>query len=301
MHRTKVALIAHRRPEYLLQVAESLVNCDGFNLIDEVVISHDDANATGVPCSELIELLPEMFAPIPTRTIKQPKCRGIVGNTALAMKACFDTEADSVLMLEDDGVLSPDALRLVDWFMFAGDAGTLPHSPEQYISFSLSAHGWQKDNPQLVAPQNMIELNLLGCPFAYAVRKEMWPFIHKNWCIKEYHPCGWSWSMTYAARFAGLISVSPTLSRVRNIGRELGVNESPVSWDLSQGPKTSLTYSDGSFSKEFNFVKILDDKEAHEISEWMLPELARAEGAHYKGWLEFERPPEFDAGYYDGR
>lgn len=300
----KVALIGHRRPNYLWEVAQSLRQCSGFvDLVDEVVIMHDDARRTGAPCMELMPALIDLFKPRPARVVSQPRQCGIVGNTVLGMKACFDTGAETVFMLEDDGVLSPDSLRLIDWWRASGDAGELPQPTDRYVAFSLSAHSWQRSNPDQVRPDGIIEMNHLGCPFAYAVRAEKWPFIKSNWCCKNYHPCGWSWSMTYAARLhkPAFRNLAPMLSRTRNIGRELGVNESPLSWDASQGPGTGLTYSDGSFSGRYRVVEKIDERKAAEVDTWMLAEMARAPGEFYKAWVGFSRPPELDWEYYDGR
>lgn len=301
--RTKVALIAHRRPEYLLQTVDALKACAGYESLDEIVLMHDDASKTGAPCTELIESfkVDDYFAPVPMRAVHQIKKCGIVGNTVLGMKACFDTGADVVFMLEDDGVLSPDALQLLNWYLRAGDDGLLPHHRDNYVSFSLSAHGEQRTRKEPPGPGELVELNFLGCPFAYAVRAEKWPFIRENWCCKKYHPCGWSWSMTYAARHCGFRSISPMLSRCRNIGRELGVNESPGSWDELQGPSTGLTYSSEPYDGPFHFTKIVDDEEARDVSSWMLPEIAKAPGARFDAWVGSKRPPELDWEHYDGR
>ncbi len=283
--RITVALIAYKRPGYLKRAVQALVNCQGYeNTVSEVVCSVDDVTGAGTCCYE--ELCGAMSSgPVddgPLWSVNgQRSRRGIVGNTILAMKMCFDRGAENVLMLEDDAVLKPDALRLCEWFC--------DQQFEDVLGFSLAAHGDKGGVKLNEHPGSIAEYNFLTCPFAYVVQRKHWPFLLKNWCCKDYHPCGWSWSMTYAARFASLRFMSPWLSRCENIGREDGTNESPTSWDLSQ---KGHNFSDGSYCGPYEIVKRLTPRELKEADDWMQTEIDKPQGAKYDGWLNFGCPAE---------
>lgn len=285
-----VVIVAYRRPNYLAEVLDALVACYDFSkLVSQIICTVDDAPGQGVRCLHQLyrfrDRMESQFPHIPCHVVGQQTRTGIVGNTILGMKAAFDSGADNVLMLEDDGLLSPDALYLADWYC--------TNKTPYVVAFGLGAH---RDNrPREYGHIN--EYNYLTCPFAYVVKREMWKFLLTIWCTKEYHPCGWSWSITYNARFLGLKFMAPALSRCKNIGRESGENESPESWDKSQ---REVVVSDGAYTGHYSVELMLTREESMEISDWMLPEMEKrqsekfpvADGDKFPGWIGFGCPPE---------
>jgi hypothetical protein len=255
-------------------------------LVDEVVCFVDHAPAQGAMCLNQLYRWKSSFENMgPSIGIyPQQTRRGIIGNTILAMKEAFDGGAENVLMLEDDAVLKPDALRLANWFCETQN--------DDFLAFSLAAHDAKGGIKADERPESIAEYNLLTCPFAYVVRKQHWPFLLKNWCCKDYHPCGWSWSMTYAARFEGLKFMAPWLSRCENIGREMGTNESPESWDKTQ---TGITFSDGSYRGKYALIRPIDEETVRRVDEWMLNEINKVQAAKADGWLGLGCPPEIEA------
>ena len=282
-----IALVAYRRPFYLKKVMEAIEGCQEFSTsVDRIVCSVDEASNRGQGC---YKMLSEWNPGRPVQVLGHGKRRGIVGNTILAMKEAFDVGSQNVLMLEDDAVLSPDALRISRWFC-EGDLPTI-------LAFGLSAHMDSTEDDRFDAGA-VWEYNFLPCPFAYVVKLEHWPFLLKNWCCKNFHPCGWSWSMTFAARKAGLRYLAPRLSRCKNIGRELGENESEASWLKSQ---TGHCYSNGDYQGKYSVRKTLSDEDARTMEDpWMQAELRQdakqlwPSGDDWPGWLGFGCPKEIE-------
>lgn len=276
-----VAVVGFRRPDYLSQVIESLVACEGFyEDVSHVVISIDDSLGEG---SRSLHRSKSWQEKLPSSTvIAQQRRNGIVGNTILAMKAAFDSGAETVFMLEDDGLLSPDALRLVKWYEGLDD---------DYLAFGLGLNRTEPSDH----PGHILEMNQLPCPYAYVVKRREWPFLLKNWCTKEYHPAGWSWSITYQARFLGRKFIAPKLSRVFNIGRNAGTNAGADYWD---NVLSRIVKSDGVYRGEYDIVEKIDEAKAHEVSDWMinemrqLPEQRWPSGDEWPGWLGFGCPEE---------
>lgn len=286
MDKITVAFVAYDRPKYVEEALTSLARCEGFmGHVDRVVASVDDSatNFESRRCADVIARWAHRYSgpgyPYVT-TLHQPKRRGIVGNTVLALKAAFDGGAETVLMMEDDAVLAQDAVYLSRWFS--------RQDHDRYLLYGMST-----GNPNLWvegAERRMIELNLHPCPFAYVVHKSRWPFILENWCCKTYHPCGWSWSLTYAARMAGRATfMAPHLPRVVNIGREKGTNESPETWDRvhKDVPLHASTYRG-----PYDLVGEIGPGEASMVDGWMRPEIDKEESQKFDGWLGFGRPEE---------
>lgn len=281
MSKLTIVLVAYNRPLYLEQSSKALMECQGFReLVDSIHCSVDDCTGRGTMCYHQLKRLAHINVPFTVNGHIGRK--GIVGNTILGMKYAFEHGAENVLMLEDDAVLMPDALRLASWMCDQDTSGVL--------TMSLAAHGDEKCGPKPSEDPSLVGIyNFITCPFAYIVKREHWPFILKNWCCKEYHPCGWSWSLSYAGRMAGMSHFGPMLSRCRNIGRESGTNETPETWDRLQ---TGHNFSDGAYQGDYGLVQISKDMRA--MDEWMLNEVNKVPEQRYDRWVGFGKPKELD-------
>ena len=69
-------------------------------------------------------------------------------------------------------------------------------------------------------------------PWGWAVTREIWKrWFKPNWNCKTVPPLGWDRSLGYIIQKNGLKCLRPRMSRVRNIGREGGVYETPEHFD----------------------------------------------------------------------
>lgn len=272
-----LAIIGYKRPEYLQQVLDSIAACDGFNKISDIVVSIDDGPCRGPISGEVAERWLDGIS-IPNVLIKQPFRRGIVGNSVLAIKESFDRGAKNVLYVEDDGLLSPDALAVAEWLSI--------QDHDKYLAYGLGEGSGDVVHP----PSAMGEKNHLPCPYAWLCPLPNWEFILRNWCCKEFHPCGWSWSMTHAARLANRSRfLAPMLSRVKNIGRDNGTNGDYRHWEAVL---RDVPVSDGAYRGNYEVVRPVTDAEVCEVSDWMRWEIDKNQGQKFDGWLGFGRPQE---------
>ncbi len=272
-----LAVVAYRRPEYLAQSLAAIRHMHGLDELEHVIISVDDAPGLGAGCVQLadswIRTLPISFGTV----IQQRTRRGIVGNSVLALKTAFDMGAQNVIYVEDDAVLSPDALRVCAWMV--------RQDPGRYLIYGLSRGTRGSDSSQDL----FSEQNVHPCPYAWMVRREEWPWILHHWCRKTYSPVGWSFAMTYNARMQGKARfLAPHLSRVRYIGRDNGTNGGvPEYEELARLPS-----SDGSYSGPYGVVDLVSDEKAREVDTWMVSEIEHAQHLLTDGWLGFGRPEE---------
>lgn len=276
-----IAVVAYRRPAYLSQALTAISNLDGFDSrVEHVLVSVDDADGLGKDSAAVAkEWVSRLNVPI-SGVCHQPTRRGIVGNSVLALKAAFDAGAENVLYVEDDAVLSRDALKVCEWM--------LQQSPGRYLAYGLSRGSHpEKDN----LPGLFSETHVHPCPYAWCIRREEWPFVLHHWCRKTYTPVGWSFAMTYNARMHGKARfLAPHLARVKYIGRDDGTNGSWREFlTLDQIPA-----SDGTYSDSYGIVDLVSDDKARAVDDWMLSEVNKEPRMLTDGWLGFGRPKELD-------
>jgi len=149
----------------------------------------------------------------------------------------FETSgADAVLAVEDDCVLSPDALLLCDWF--------LAHHADEYLFLNLghaetewSAAGKEND---------LVERTRITSPWAWCFTRTAWEsVIRPSWQCKTLPPRGWDWSLSYLMAQRHLKALVPVLPRAFNTGRELGANGGADVYDRTLG---RMPWSDGTWS-----------------------------------------------------
>lgn len=184
---------------------------------------------------------------------------GVDANTLKAVSRAFEAGSDFNLHIEDDTVLSPDAIDLCDWFY---------SSPQRDDYVLLSLHSMSHEDA-FARPLALYEAARF-CPWGWAITRAMW----ERWILPEWggkhrvDPKGWDWSVDLTVQRHGLKVLKPSLSRTRNIGRDGGTYETPGHWDeWTKG----LTVSAGGYGTAFEitskllFLPPLDDWAVEEI------------------------------------
>jgi hypothetical protein len=186
-----------------------------------------------------------------------PNNFGVDANTLRAIKAAFDNGSAFNLHVEDDTVLSPDALDLCDWFFDLDERS-------RYAMLCL--HSYSKDLSQ---PLAIVE-DARFCPWGWAITRAMWyGWVEPEWMGKHrVHPMGWDWSVGLTLQRHGLKVLRPVLSRVRNIGRDNGTYETPEHWD--EWAK-DLVHSPGGFGNRFEITSRIT--EMPPVEDWVTEEL----------------------------
>ena len=186
-----------------------------------------------------------------------PQNRGVDANTLYALQAAFAAGSDFNLHVEDDTVLSPDALDLCDWFY---------EHPERDNYAMLVLH-WMSRSVE--KPLDVLE-DARFCPWGWAITRGMWErYFLPEWGGKHrVDPKGWDWSMSLTLQRHGLKVLRPSLSRTRNIGREGGTYETPEHWDSWA---TDLVHSPGGFGKDFRITDRI--VEMPPVEDWAVEEM----------------------------
>jgi hypothetical protein len=197
---------------------------------------------------------------------------GVAGNPFRAYRSVFDgLGAQFNLAIEDDAVLSPDAIELALWFYSRhGDRDS------RYTFLNLCDHynyrgegrnkGGVAHDPALLG-----ETACISSPFAWCFTRHQWSFIKKSWNKNSRSIRGWDWSLRFAMRMEGRVSLTPVVSRCQNIGRLDGTYETGETFYVQQG----LSYSDGSYQGDFGLVNPITEQEARILERWMIPEIPR--------------------------
>ena len=150
-----------------------------------------------------------------------PEHLGVTEHPRRLLQYAFIERGSSFnLHLEDDTVLAPDAIRLVEWFR------SLIPDPAHILSLHSRSTSLDCD-PALVEPRDDFGVWGWACG-SYVARKYILPW----WNHRRTEPLGWDHSLTGVVEMYGLKVVSPALSRVENIGREGGAHQTPEGWDL---------------------------------------------------------------------
>jgi len=267
-----ITLLAHNRPGYTAQtigaLAEALLKPDE-PIFDKLIFSIDPGNSEVVAvCERACQILADNGVINSCMYVNAAKF-GVAGNTLVALQRAFEEHGSEFnLSIEDDALLTPDAVVLANWF-FETNGGLA----SDYALMSMSDHRnfGRGKNPGNVPddPSYIFESAYISSPFAWCTTEWQWPFIEATWNNKKVPPTGWDFSLTYAMRMNRMRSLSPILSRCKNIGRENGEHGTPEIFDKTQ---LGLTYSDGSYDGPYKIVGHILDEELLKLDDWMIPE-----------------------------
>lgn len=127
-------------------------------------------------------------------------------NTFMANAYAMALGSEFNLYLEDDLIISEDALVLARQFMQSSSEGIL---------CLRRWHDSQMPRPEIVEPSPH---GLLGNGFAY--RKRMWPTLAKYWFYDSSRAGGkmWDWTVSLGLDDEGILQWRPMLNRSRSTG-----------------------------------------------------------------------------------
>lgn len=251
-----VTITAWRRPESLARVLRAL-KMSGWNHDGPVCLSidyYDDESCRAIrDCVDYhfpISRSGGIFCQInhPPFGLWEQK-----NNHFHAYELAFSaTRADAILALEDDAVISLDALSLLDWFFHIQRFESV--SAAGYLFLSLGNENRYDD--VLGKELDVIETPKITSPWAWAFTREAWETkIKPYWQCKQKEPVGWDWSLSAAMAVNQWKGLVPVLSRAKNIGRELGANGGAEWWDQHL---KHAAFSDGTFGTDYRLVTVPD-------------------------------------------
>ncbi len=129
--------------------------------------------------------------------------------------------------LEDDAVLSPDALEFAEWFY------ALPNRSE-YVYCSLGDPHYRTERALENEYRDVHECRSIYTS-AWCFTKFEWAWMREWWNRHLRTQVGWDWSLAYAMETHNKRSLYPLVSRAKNIGR-VGVHSYPEFFDEKIAP-----------------------------------------------------------------
>jgi len=263
-----ITLVAYKRPDYTAEALRGLAQCNGVSEFDRISIFIDPGfDEVASVCRTWVDRLP-----IPVSVCVNESQLGVAGNPFRAYSFVMDELGSELnVAIEDDAVLSPDALELALWFYKEHGAEKSRYAflnlcdHYQYRGAGLNRGGVPNDLSLIAESIN------LSAPFAWCFTKNQWPFIKRNWNKNQRSIWGWDWSLRFAMRMEGWISLTPVVSRCRNIGRLNGTWETGETFWIQLG----LLHSDGSYRGDYALVNPVTEQQARALATWMLPEIPR--------------------------
>jgi len=263
-----ITLVAYKRPVYAAEVLRNLACCRKIDQFDQLLIFIDPGyDEVADVCHEFSNKLT-----IPVKVKVNEQLLGVAGNPMRAYSRVFDElGTDFNVAIEDDAVLSPDALELALWFCSHHGSADSRYTFLNFCDhYNYRGAGRNKGN----APDDLsliAESTFFTSPFAWCFTRDAWPFVKRNWNRNQRSINGWDWSIRFAMRMEGRISLTPVVSRCQNIGELDGTWETGETFWVQRG----LRYSDGSYHGDFALVNPVTQREAVVVDRWMIPELAR--------------------------
>lgn len=199
-----MTMTAFKRPDYLKTVLSSLSQNTG---LEDYVLNFgiEPGNNEVIDTCKGVSFMA-------TDVVVNARRLGVRDNPYELLRRTFEGGADGVLYLEDDVVLSKDAVRLATWYL------NHPRKNE-FLCMNLYNHDSSFDaDPSATFAGN--KFSALG----FAITKEQWAnHFGPGW---KKDPRGWDFSITGLIS-SGLRVLQPRISRSHHIGREGGTHYYP--------------------------------------------------------------------------
>lgn len=210
-------MTAYRRPAYTREVLNALAECDGIAewlLLPNVEPGNEEVIATF-----------REFAACECRLVLNRERLGLNRNTQAALMRAFDLKAQVIVHLEDDTVPSPDALRYFEWAVREILLPDIKSSDGHQI---LLASGYHKPNAEPHPDQShLCTTRPIWTPWGWAVDRPRLIWLLANWCTRNPR----CFTCTFKSHYRRTRrEVYPLLSRIQNIGYELGENGRTPQW-----------------------------------------------------------------------
>lgn len=176
-------------------------------------------------------------------------------------RALRDPSVDAILAIEDDCVLSPDAIDLCHWF--------LDNATDRYKFLSLASNIPNEGG----RPLDLWEMTLIASPWAWCFTRESWVEIRQGWNCKTLAPTGWDWSLIYRMAVQHWKSLAPALPRARNTG---GTGSSTGAEQWWREHLRDAAFSDRHYGTDFRICPpIVSDNDLKWGEPWMHDEAMR--------------------------
>jgi hypothetical protein len=232
-----ITVCAYNRPDYLRIVLTSLLTalreCPEMQQA-KIVIGVDPGGDRQAEVVDQISDFRDIFqieerkAP---ELIVWPKHLGVSEHPRRLLQYVFmEMRSEFNVHLEDDTVLSPDALRLAWWYWQRARHEYIiqPIAMNRVLCMSLHSRSCEENKTVPAAVRFRSDF----CPWGWCCTYlAWWLWFSHYWNFKRSLPAGFDWSASLMMRKHDLWALEPALSRVHNIGREGGEHQTPEGYD----------------------------------------------------------------------
>jgi hypothetical protein len=212
-----ITMTAYRRPAYTREVLAALAQCDGIGdwlLLPNVEPGHE----------EVIDAFRQWSA-CESRLAVNKERMGLNRNTQEALVRALLLRANVIVHLEDDTVPSPDALRYFDW---AVREILIPDVKSKDCHQITLASGYNKPKSQPRPDQShLCDTRPIWTPWGWAMDRSRLSWLLANWCTGNSKCFTCKIKAQYRRTRRELF---PVLSRIQNIGYDLGENGRSAEW-----------------------------------------------------------------------
>jgi tetratricopeptide (TPR) repeat protein len=222
-----ISITGYRRPKYFRQLLECLVENDLHGW--KVEIQLEPSPYVG----DYIGIAKELLSGYQCAISVNPYLLGVRLNPFALLSRLFEGGSDIVLYLEEDMVISRDAVELANWYS--------QNAQDDIMCLSLLAGA----SPGLIScpgHEDILFKSKMFNSWGFALTRQNWSrHFQPRWMI-DYpssldfdgkKTIGWDWSMFhYLARSGGLYALSPVTARATHSGRDGGTHQAPAWHDL---------------------------------------------------------------------
>lgn len=214
-------MTAYNRPHYFKRSVQSILDAFPESIKG---LSNPDIIIYAEPCEERDEIKRIALEKLGyVDIIENDKKRGVRDNPYTALDYAFYKGYDYVYYLEDDVIISPDALYLAEWYYYKTISDM---SYEHTLCMCTCNYNSNEKYPESLIKNkdfNALGLVITANQWYYKFRKQ-W---HNDDHILSNKGIGWDWSMHAYALENDISIIQPMLSRSNHIGREGGTHCEP--------------------------------------------------------------------------
>ena len=205
-HNIIIASIGYKRPEYLRQSLDAIMEMDNMNAPIRIFL---DLLPDNTLHQEVYDLA-KSYSPHVLFPIEKQGCNGTIKN---ALAHCFSVGADAVLVVEDDIILSRGGLNYVKW--------ALENYGDNTLIRNITL--WESLCP--TPDENSVEMQKrkFTC-WGWVALKREWPEMEKAWTTDRLDTHKGSWDVVMEAHLGSRYELAPSVSLARNIGEKDGTH-----------------------------------------------------------------------------
>ncbi len=210
-----IAISAYNRPEYSQRSIAAIFGAKGFTPQKYRIFCAMDCYADGSFNQDVYNIY-QFFGVIPD--VAEQK-RGCNYNVRRALELAWEDNPDFVLMIEDDIIISDDALQYIEW---AAEKYKNDHSVWT-IGLWKSKSGWDYDKPLAKSILSRIDKQVWFSCWGWGTWRDRWEEMLIKWTTGgDSHDT--SWDVVLYSHLGNRKEVVPAISRAYNCGELNGTH-----------------------------------------------------------------------------